>query len=138
MLKQSKCSDYKPLMIFMLVALAWRSVKACHEIINVFTLFQHFQFYCKMDTNKDSNLFSYLRTKYGEDCVRLLRKWEITIEKMADYRNHRRFTLKCIKASITPVSCKVKNPLKTRKVMTSFIKQINNSYMKGSETSIAF
>ena len=32
---------------------------------------------------------------------------------MVAYRNHRRFTLKCIKASITPVSCKVKNPLKT-------------------------
>ena len=26
------------------VALAWRSAKACHEIINVFTLFQQFQF----------------------------------------------------------------------------------------------
>ena len=25
------------------------------------------------------------------------------------------FTLKCIKASINPVSCKLKNPLKTRK-----------------------
>ena len=34
---------------------------------------------------------------------------------MADFRNHRRFTLKCIKASITLVSCKLKKPLKTRK-----------------------
>ena len=68
-----------------------------------------------MDSKKDSNLFSYLRNKYAEDCVRLLRKWENTIKKMADYRNHRGFTLKCIKASITPVSCKLKNPLKTRK-----------------------
>ena len=31
--------------------------------------------------------------------------------KNADYRNHRRFTIKCIKASITPISCKLKNPL---------------------------
>ena len=30
---------------------------------------------------------------------------------MVDYRNHRRFTIKCIKASITPISCKLKNPL---------------------------
>ena len=30
---------------------------------------------------------------------------------MADYRNHRRFMLKCIKASITTVSCKLKNLL---------------------------
>ena len=64
-----------------------------------------------MYTDKDSNLISDLRTKYGEDSVRTFRKWEIIVKKMADYRNHRRFMLKCIKASITPVSCKLKNPL---------------------------
>ena len=64
-----------------------------------------------MYTDKDSNLISDLRTKYGEESVRSFRKWEIIVKKMADYRNHRRFTLKCIKASITPVSCKLKNPL---------------------------
>ena len=63
-----------------------------------------------MYTDKDSNLISDLRTKYGES-VRLFRKWEIIVKKMADYRNHRRFTIKCIKASITPISCKLKNPL---------------------------
>ena len=63
-----------------------------------------------MYTDKDSNLISDLRTKYGEVGVRSFRKWEIIIRKMADYRNHRRFMLKCIKASITPVSCKLKNP----------------------------
>ena len=45
----------------------------------------------------------------------MLRKWEITIKKMVDYRNHRRFMLKCIKSGITPVSCKLKNPLKTKR-----------------------
>ena len=34
---------------------------------------------------------------------------------MVDFRNHRRFTLQCIKASITPVSCKLKNPIKTKR-----------------------
>ena len=34
---------------------------------------------------------------------------------MVDYRNQRRFTLRCIKASITPVSCKLENPLKSKK-----------------------
>ena len=64
-----------------------------------------------MYTDKDSNLISDLRTKYGEESVRLFRKWEIIVKKMVDYRNHRRFTIQCIKASITPVSCKLKNPL---------------------------
>ena len=64
-----------------------------------------------MYTDKDSNMISDLRTKYGEDSVRTFRKWEIIVKKMVDYRNHRRFMFKCIKASITPVSCKLKNPL---------------------------
>ena len=65
-----------------------------------------------MDINKISNLFSYLKEKYGEDSVRLLRLWEFTIKKMADNRNHGRFTLRCIEAGITSVSCKTRNPLK--------------------------
>ena len=64
-----------------------------------------------MYTHKDSNLISDLRTKYGEESVRSFRKWEIIVKKMADYRDHRGFTLKCIKASITPISCKLKSPL---------------------------
>ena len=68
-----------------------------------------------MYTDKDSNLISDLRTKYREESVSSIRKWEITVKKMANYRNHRRFMLKCIKASITPVSGKLKNPLKTSK-----------------------
>ena len=78
-------------------------------------MFQHYQILFLMYTDKDSNLISDLRTKYGEESVRSIRKWEITIKKMVDDRNHRRFTLRCIKASITPVSCKLKNPLKTEK-----------------------
>ena len=68
-----------------------------------------------MYTAKDSNLLSDLRTKYGEESVRSIKKWEIIIKKMADYRIHRRSMLKCIKASITPVSCKLKNPLQSKK-----------------------
>ena len=50
-----------------------------------------------------------------KESVKTFRKWEITVKKMADFRNHSRFTLKCMKASITPVSCKRKNLLKSRK-----------------------
>ena len=78
---------------------------------NDFTLFTAVPVLFNMYTDKDSNLISDLRSKYGEDSVRAFRKWEIITKKMADYRNHRRFMLKCIKASITPVSCKLKNPL---------------------------
>ena len=84
-----------------------------------------------MYTNKDSNLISELRTKYGENSIRIFRNWEITTKKMADYRNHRRFTLRCIKASITPVSCKLKAlPLSDLvKFIKSSTKLKNNSFM---------
>ena len=72
-----------------------------------------------MYTNKDSNLISDLRNKYGEESVKSIRKWEIIVKKMADYRNHRRFMLKGMKACITPVSCKLENPSNLRKVMKS-------------------
>ena len=112
--------------------------KACQWFYNDFTLFSALPVLFFMYTDKDSNLISDLRTKYGEDSFRTFRKWEI-IKKMADYRNHRRFTLKCIKASITPVSCKLKNPLsyKSRKsyeiihktekqLLYEWIRNINN------------
>ena len=87
-----------------------------------------------MYTDKDSKLISDLRTKYGEESVRTFRKWEITVKTMVVFRNHRRFMLKCIKASITPVSCKLKNPLNQEKVITSSKKQKNSYCMKELET----
>ena len=69
--------------------------------------------YCSRDHNYSSRFNQQYEksTQYGEDSVRSFRKWEIIIKKMVDYRNHRRFMLKCIKAKITPVSFKLKNPL---------------------------
>ena len=92
------------------MASRWKPAKACHDFNNGFTLFTAVPVLFIMYTNKDSNLISELKTKYGENSVRSFRKWEIITKKMADYRNHRRFTLRCIKASITPVSCKLKAP----------------------------
>ena len=64
-----------------------------------------------MDTNKVRNLFKYLKDKYGETSVRLLRFWEFTVTKMVDHRNHRRFTIMCIKIRVILVSCRIRNPL---------------------------
>ena len=65
-----------------------------------------------MDSNKVSDLFQYLKDKYREECVKLLRFWGFTVKKMVDHRNHRRFTFRCIRAGITPLSCKIRNPPK--------------------------
>ena len=41
--------------------------------------------------------------------------WDIFTNTEADYRNHRRFTLRRIKVGITPVSCNLKIPFNSRK-----------------------
>ena len=47
------------------------------------------------------------------DCLEI---GNLAFKKMADDRNHRRFTLKCIKAGITPVSCKIKDTLRNNSI----------------------
>ena len=61
------------------------------------------------------------------------------MKKMADYRNHRSFMLKCIKAGITPVSCKLKNPLKTRKnydIIHKAEKQLKNKSIRNINNTL--
>ena len=55
-------------------------------------------------------------------------------KKMVDYRNHRRFTLRCIKAGITPVNCSIRKPFKTLKGYQIIHKDEKNFFMKESGT----
>ena len=82
-----------------------------------------------MDASKVSNIFKYLKDKYGEESTGLVRNWENTIKKMADFRNHGCFTLRCIKVRLTPASCKLKNPLQMAKVIISYTGQKDNYYI---------
>ena len=34
-----------------------------------------------------------------------------TVKKMVDFHNQRRFTFRCIKTGVTPVSCSLKNAM---------------------------
>ena len=92
------------------VATVWWLQKLVYKYL-VIALFQQIRSYYNMNTNKVSNLFKYLKDKYGEENVRLPRFWEFTVKKMADHRNHRRFMLRCIKVRDTLVSCRIRNPL---------------------------
>ena len=51
--------------------------------------------------------------------VKLLYEWEDLVRKMLDFGNHRRFTIRCLKTGITPVSYKRKNTIRTLKVTIS-------------------
>ena len=77
-----------------------------------------------------------IKQEFGEESVLKLCLWEKTEKKMADYRNHR-FSVKCLKREIIPVSNKLKTSIHTRKaseiirraekqVLNECIRLINN------------
>ena len=61
------------------------------------------------------NLHAYVNQEYGRGSIFLLRRWEKLEKKMADFRNHRWFTIKCLKNNIIPASVKLKTNIKTTK-----------------------
>ena len=46
----------------------------------------------------------------------LLWEWEDLVKKMADFENHRMFTLRCLKAEVTPASLGLKTPSEPQEV----------------------
>ena len=84
------------------------------------------------------NLHFQLNEEFGEESVFLLRQWEKIEKKMADFRNHRRFSLRCLKRDVIPVSIRLRSNIKTirgleiirkteRKLLNERIRSINNS-----------
>ena len=63
------------------------------------------------------NLHACIKEEFGEESVLKLQLWEKIEKKMANYRNHRRFSIKCLKKEITPVSIKLKTNIHTRKAL---------------------
>ena len=59
------------------------------------------------------NIHASIGTEFGEESVAILRKWEQLEKKIANFSNHRRFTLRCISQKITPTSLKLKSNIKT-------------------------
>ena len=87
----------------MMVLLKW----GCREF-EVYGVFGMFWVYLGVQ-----EVYRVSRGWYGEKekSVRLLRNQEFIVKKMADYRNHRRLSLKYIKVGIASVSCRLKNTL---------------------------
>ena len=84
------------------------------------------------------NLHLHLNEEFGEESVFLLQQWEKYEKKMADFQNHRRFSLKCLKFDIIPVSIRLKTNIRTtkgleiirkteRKLLNECIRSINNT-----------
>ena len=61
------------------------------------------------------NLHAFIKQEFGEESVLKLHLWEKTEKKMANFQNHRRFMIKCLKNNIIPVNIKLKTSIFTKK-----------------------
>ena len=79
-----------------------------------------------------------LEKEFGRESVAIFRDWEQHVKKLADFKNHRRFTLRCLSQKITPVSLKLKRNIKTergqkiiekaeKQLMDERVRQINHT-----------
>ena len=75
--------------------------------------------------------------EFGENTLDLYRKLERTVLKMSDYKNYRRFSLRCLSKGVIPVCLKCKNNTRTyksnciihraeKKLLNERIRNINN------------
>ena len=91
-----------------------------------------------MISNRIRNIHSYLITKYGKESVGIYWRWEKFEYKMADFQNHRHFSLRCLIKGIIPTSVRLKTNIKTPKekyiikkaelaLLNERIRSINNS-----------
>ena len=60
-------------------------------------------------------LYFVIQQKYGKITIETYRKWEKTEIKMSDYRNHLRFSLRCLDRGLIPVSLRLKNLVRTQR-----------------------
>ena len=79
-----------------------------------------------------------IEQEFGRNTLELYWKLERTVLKISDYKNHRRFLLRCLSKDMTPVSLKLKNNIGTyksnciihkaeRKLLNKRIRNINNT-----------
>ena len=66
--------------------------------------------------NRKRGIYQHIRQEYGQENVKIFRKLERTEKKMADFKNHRRFSLRCLGYNIIPVSLKLRSNMKTPKL----------------------
>ena len=79
-----------------------------------------------------------MKEEFGQRSIFLFQQWKNLEKKMANYRNHRSFTIKCPKSEVIPVSIRLKTNIKTSKglqiikraekqLLIEHIRSINNT-----------
>ena len=86
------------------------------------------------------NLHDSIGREFGLENVAILRKWEQLEKKIADFKNHRRFTLRCLSQRITPNSLKLKSNIKSTKgkrILEMAERQLANECVRSINNTIA-
>ena len=84
------------------------------------------------------NLHNILEKEFGRESVAIFRDWEQHVKKLANFKNHRWFTLRCISQKITPVSLRLRRNIPTdrgrkitekaeKQLLEERVRQINNT-----------
>ena len=84
------------------------------------------------------SLHIQLYEEYDREIVKNFHRWERYEKKMADFANHRRFTLRCLAEDLVPVSIRLKQNIRTpkglqiikkaeRALLNERVKSINNT-----------
>ncbi|XP_072036219.1 uncharacterized protein [Amphiura filiformis] len=82
------------------------------------------------------NIHQFVNNKFGRDCLQQVRTYEKTARKIATWRNHLRFNLRCLHEEITPRSIKLKSNVSghrankilqhaERKLLNERVRQVN-------------
>ena len=84
------------------------------------------------------NIHTEIRSKYGQESLKIYWQWEKFEIKMVDFLNHRHFSLRCLSKGLIPTSVRLKSNLRTPKgkyiirkaelaLLNERIRAINNS-----------
>ena len=61
------------------------------------------------------DLVKLIEQKYGKDTTIIFRKLEKMEIKISNFKNHQRFSLRCLNKGLVPVSLRLKNLIRTQK-----------------------
>ena len=61
------------------------------------------------------SVHAHIIQEYEQDSVKTFRQWEKLEIKMVEFKNHRRYTLRCLSKGLIPVSIKLKTKVQTPK-----------------------
>ena len=78
--------------------------------------------------NRKRNIPLSIYKEYGQESVKHWQKWKRSKKKMVDFKNHRRFMLRCLDSNTIPVSLRLKSNIKTPKAI-SIIKKTERALL---------